>query len=110
MNNPSHSLLRDNSFWTSVEYMASRWLTAHADPDLKAFWLDGLMPASCNRGKSNVRFEGKAWVCKGSEQFCWDFSASLPEVLEQQPSLPFEINRVVLDLKTASVTIEIVCA
>ena len=101
--------MKDEEFWTRLEFDASHWLESSDDKTLRRFWIDGFLPESITDTKHGADVEGTAWVgIGGREQYQYRFFVSVPQKMLHRGRQTFRIERLSLDEAEQILQIEVV--
>jgi hypothetical protein len=104
-----HQILRDEEFWTRLEYDASRWLASSDEKTLRRFWIDGFLPEKVTNTKRGVDVEGIAWVCasSGAQGGRYRFIVSVPQKMLHRRIQTYVIEQVVIGEAEETLHVEI---
>jgi hypothetical protein len=102
-----HQTLKDQDFWTRLEFVASRWLETSDERDLRRFWIDGFLPEVARNTRLGIEVEGVAWVGDHfRHQWQYRFTIALPQKMLCHRQMPFVIERLSLDERNQTLHIE----
>jgi hypothetical protein len=79
----------EDDFWPALEYRVSREFGGIPDNQLRCLWCDGFIPSYYRLGEPDPRIEGRAWICRGSEQAEWEFTLFLPRPIGSREGIPW---------------------
>jgi hypothetical protein len=97
MNDGRH-ILNDEDFWLRLEYAASAWLEASADPSLSRLWVDGFIPHGTSNTHQGIDVEGAVWIGEGGRnQHHYRFVASLPQEMLKETTRHCHIESLLFD-------------
>jgi hypothetical protein len=65
--------VEEHEFWTRLEHRICAEFTGFADPQLRYYWCDGLVPEDYDLAGAEPRIRGVAW-CGQNGQEQWQFT------------------------------------
>lgn len=105
---PRHEILRDASFWSSLEFDLCGWFASASDPSLRGRWCDGVLPELARNTREGIEVTGKAWIMNGSSADRWEFTLSVPQKMLRRRRAELTITEVMLDQQRKTLSFSLV--
>lgn len=99
-------IVEDSLFWARVTVLASNWLSAASEIELRRHWVDDFIPTSMHRTNPAAEVRGTAWL-EGHLQFDpeFEFLALIPWRVVNRDRDNIEIADIAIDFKRRSLEI-----